>query len=349
MSVRLIAIDIDGTLLSSSGGSIGRRNQEALLAAEAAGIEVVIATGRRHAFALPLISPLGLRSETAIISSNGAVIRRLNTQTLSRQFLSAQAAKKMATRLRPYRTMVFTFDRDGSGGLVVEDLAVLHRRIERWVEANQDHIIEISPIERAFEGGDPPIQGMVCGTPAEMLVAEEELKSLGLSSESSMHRTEYAMRGLSILDLLPPGCSKGTALDELVRLLRLDRQEVMAIGDNLNDLEMLEYAGHPVVMANSSSEIRSTADERGWGQTSSNDENGVALAIEAVLSGTSGAGVTGASLTAMCNNNRKHGLQKPISSGQIQAANKRGSGEDGRPKLQLPNEKQGKCNRRLAG
>lgn len=281
----MIAVDIDGTLLPSSGTSIGRRSVEALLAAEAAGIEVVIATGRRHAFALPLISPLGLSQESVIVSSNGAVIRRLDKQTLSREFLPAATARELARRLRCYRTMVFTFDREGAGGLVVENIEEVRRKIDRWVEANRNHLVEINPIEQAFADGEQPIQGMVCGTHAEMLVAEQQLRSLGLGLESGMHRTEYASRGLSILDLLPPGCSKGTAIGRLARRSGLKPQEIMAIGDNLNDLEMLEYAGHPVVMANADVEVLSIAAKRGWALTKSNDEDGVAVAVEAVLMG----------------------------------------------------------------
>jgi hydroxymethylpyrimidine pyrophosphatase-like HAD family hydrolase len=82
---------------------------------------------------------------------------------------------------------------------------------------------------------------------------------------------------------LPPGCSKGTALDCVARQRGLRREQVMAIGDNLNDLDMLEYAGHPVVMANANAEVLALAEIRGWQRTASNDDDGVALAIEALL------------------------------------------------------------------
>jgi hydroxymethylpyrimidine pyrophosphatase-like HAD family hydrolase len=104
-----------------------------------------------------------------------------------------------------------------------------------------------------------------------------------VGGQIAMHRTEYAARNLSILDLLPLGCSKGAALDSLARIRGLERDEIMAIGDNLNDLEMLEYAGRAVVMANASEEIRALARRRGWELTASNDDDGVARAIEEVL------------------------------------------------------------------
>jgi hypothetical protein len=141
----------------------------------------------------------------------------------------------------------------------------------------------VQPIERAFDGGEEPIQGMVCGTVAEMKDAERQLLLSDIAGHIAMHRTEYAARNLSILDLLPPGCSKGAALDSLARIRGLEREQIMAIGDNLNDLEMLEYAGRAVVMANASDEIQALARSRGWEITASNDDDGVALAVEDVL------------------------------------------------------------------
>jgi hypothetical protein len=179
--------------------------------------------------------------------------------------------------------MVFTFDREGVGALVIENLHQLHARIDRWVEANRPYLVEIDPIERAFDAGEEPIQGMLCGTVEEMVAAEKQLLSSAVAVQIAMHRTEYAARNLSILDLLPPGCSKGAALDCLARIRGLRPEHIMAIGDNLNDLEMLDYAGQAVVMGNASEEIRSLAQRRGWQVTASNDEDGVAVAIEELL------------------------------------------------------------------
>ena len=283
MSIRLIAIDIDGTLTPSTGPKISPRNCAALQAAEAAGIEIVISTGRRQAYAMPLIAQVGLSENSVMISSNGAVVRSFDGELLDRRFLPVETARELCVALRGYGTMVFTFDRDGTGSLVIESLQQLHARIDRWVEANRPYLTEIQPIERAFDGGEEPIQGMLCGTLAEMAAAEKQLLLSDVAGQIAMHRTEYAARNLSILDLLPPGCSKGAALASLASIRGLEREQIMAIGDNLNDLEMLEYAGRAVVMANASQEILALAQHRGWELTASNDEDGVALAVEEVL------------------------------------------------------------------
>ncbi len=283
MSIRLIAIDIDGTLTPSTGPRISARNCAALQAAEAAGIEIVIATGRRQAYAMPLIAQVGLDENSVMISSNGAVVRGFDGQLLDRRFLPVETARQLCVALRGHGTLVFTFDREGTGALVIESLKQLHARIDRWVEANRPYLLEVQPIERAFDAGEEPIQGMICGTVAEMVAAERQLLLSDLAGQIAMHRTEYAARNLSILDLLPPGCSKGAALDSLARIRGLERNQIMAIGDNLNDLEMLEYAGRAVVMANAGEEVLALAVRRGWEVTASNDDDGVALAVEEVV------------------------------------------------------------------
>jgi Cof subfamily protein (haloacid dehalogenase superfamily) len=283
VSIRLVAIDIDGTLLPSSGGPISQRTCAALRAAEAQGIEIVIATGRRQAFAVPRIRPIGLRKNGVVISSNGAVMRHFNGALLDRQFLDVETARRLCGQLRGHGTLVFTFDREGPGAMVIEDLACFDKRLARWVEANRSHLAGIAPLERAFDSGEAPIQGMLCGGVRQMKEVQERLLAGELGGRLSMHRTEYAEKDLSILDLLPLGCSKGTALESLVRRRGLGRDEVMAIGDNLNDFEMLAYAGRGVLMANAGDEMLGMAGERGWEQTGSCDEDGVAQIVETLL------------------------------------------------------------------
>jgi Cof subfamily protein (haloacid dehalogenase superfamily) len=284
MGIRLIAIDIDGTLMPSRGPRISRRNCAALRAAEEAGIEIVISTGRRQAYAMPLIAPVGLSEDSVMISSNGAVIRGFDGTLLDRRFLDVDTARTLCRELSGYGTLVFTFDREGQGGLVIESLRHLSARIERWVESNRPHLLEVSPIENAFSTGEEPIQGMICGTVEQMRQAEQLILAHPVAAHMAMHRTEYAERDLCILDLLPRGCSKGAALDSLAQIRGLDRDQVMAIGDNLNDVELLKYAGRPIVMANACADLLSMAAARGWERTASNDEDGVALAIEELLS-----------------------------------------------------------------
>lgn len=284
--VRMIVVDIDGTLLPSAGTTISSRNCQALAEAQAAGFEVVIATGRRQAYTTPLIEPVGLRPDTVLITSNGTVIRTMAGELIDRVLLPVETARALCPALRPFGTMVFTFDRKGPGELVLESLQTLHDRIALWVEANRASIVEVKPLERAFDGGEAPVQGMVCGGLIAMRDAEAWLAASQYAPEIEVHRTEYPARDLTILDILPPGCSKGTALHRLAEQRRVRPEEILAIGDNWNDLEMLEFAGQPVVMVSGAPDLVDLARRRGWQIAPGNDDDGVASILENVLAGT---------------------------------------------------------------
>jgi len=278
--VRLVAIDMDGTLLPTFSQTISPRNVQALKSAQAAGITVAIATGRRTAYTAPLLEGLGLRADMPLITSNGAVTRTLGGDPVDRSHLEARVARGICGLLRPFGTLVFTFDQVGLGELILEDFEQAHQRIALWVEANRGAIEIVKPLEDALTDGNDPIQGMVTGGVDQMKQAEKALKSSELSGFCEAVRTEYPARDLSILDLLPPGVSKGWALARLAARLGVDRKETMAIGDNWNDVDMLEWAGQAVMMSNAAHDLRTLAKTRGWKQTAPNDEDGVAVTLE---------------------------------------------------------------------
>ncbi|MGA3035539.1 MAG: HAD family hydrolase [Terracidiphilus sp.] len=281
--VRLVAIDMDGTLLPAASQAISQRNARVLCAAQGAGITVAIATGRRAAYTTPILENLGLRADTPLITSNGAVTCTLGGQTVDTCHLSARAARGLCGLLRPFGVVVFTFDRPGRGELVLEELEQAHGRIALWVEANRNSIEVIKPLELAFVDGNDPIQGMAAGSVSRMRQAEEALKTSEWAAECESARTEYPARDLSILDILPPGVSKGWALERLASRLGINCRETMAIGDNWNDVDMLEWAGQGIVMANAAQELRTMAKMRGWKQAPSSNDDGVAVVLERIL------------------------------------------------------------------
>ncbi len=282
-AVRLVAIDMDGTLLRSFAQAMSKRTAEALRAAQEAGITVAIATGRRTAYAAPLLQGLGLRADMPLITSNGAVTRTLAGEPVDHCHLEARVARALCGLLRPFGTVVFTFDRMGKGELVLEDLSAAQGRIAQWVDANLDAIEVVQPLEKALPDGEDPIQGMVTGGLARMKQAEAALKASPWTGLCECVRTEYPSRDISILDLMPPGVTKGWALERLARRLGVDRRETMAIGDNWNDLDMLEWAGQAVLMGNAAAELRTHGKMRGWKQAPPNDEDGVAVVLEREL------------------------------------------------------------------
>jgi hydroxymethylpyrimidine pyrophosphatase-like HAD family hydrolase len=259
-----------------------------------------------------VLRPLGLRSNSILISSNGTVTRTLGAETIPSQLL-ARTHLPHATALwlceairgegdQNFRNaFVLTFDRtqpngeDSRGALVVEHLDHLTASISRWMAANEPYLTQVQPIERALaDPSDPPIQAMLCGTLERMARAETRLvehpgvTASGHESESAphqltLHRTEYPARDLSILDILPAGCSKGAALLTLARARTIDAAEILAIGDNWNDVSMLEAAGRAVLMDNAPEDLKAIARASGWRIAPSNCDDGVADAIESAL------------------------------------------------------------------
>ncbi|HXR38822.1 MAG TPA: HAD family hydrolase [Terracidiphilus sp.] len=281
--IRLVAIDMDGTLLPTFAQKMSERTAQALRAAQQAGITVAIATGRRTAYTVPFLEGLGLRADTPLITSNGAVIRTLGGEPIDRCHMEARVARELCGLLREFGAVVFTFDRPGRGELVLENLEQAHGRIALWIEANRNAIEVVTPLESALPDGEDPIQGMVTGTLANMRRAKQALKASELAADCECVCTEYPGRDLSILDLLPPGVSKGWALARLAGRLGVDRKETMAIGDNWNDVDMLEWAGQSVVMGNAAQELRTMAKMRGWNQAPPNDQDGVAQVLETAV------------------------------------------------------------------
>jgi hypothetical protein len=273
--IRLLATDIDGTLLNSEF-RISDADLTAVHRAHEEGIEVVLVTGRRHTFALPIAKLLGF--DLWIISSNGAITRSLSGQTFHRDMLPAETCEKLCAAMREFRgNTVLTFDKEVKGAIVLEHMGELSNVIQRWLEKNLRFIDFVIPIENSLT--TDPVQAMFCGSIPRMQEALAGLDAWGLRNDITVVRTEYPLRDLSIVDVLNQGCSKGHALKRWAEYRGIAREEIMAIGDNYNDVEMLAFAGKPFIMGNASQELR----DRGWSVTLNNDENGVAAAIEQVL------------------------------------------------------------------
>jgi Cof subfamily protein (haloacid dehalogenase superfamily) len=277
-SVRLIAIDIDGTLLDSNF-QVSERNLATLRRANSLGVEIALATGRRHTFALPVARALGF--DLTLISSNGAVTRTSNGELFHRDPLPLASALELVAHMTDFRrNLVITFDGQEEGSLLLETLDELNVSIRKWLEKNAQYLRFVHPIESGLLGD--PIQAMFCGTVERMMAAQKQLKkNKGLLSRITALKTQYDERDLCMLDILNRGCTKGAALKRWADARGYKAEEVMAIGDNYNDIEMLEFAGCAYIMGNATEELR----DRGWNVTLSNNENGVANAIEAALEG----------------------------------------------------------------
>ena len=272
--IRLLAIDIDGTLLDSRG-RVPDAHRDALVDAAAAGVEVALATGRSFHFTRPIAHALPV--PLTLIVNNGALVKDGNGTTRLRHLLDRGVARAVLEGTTAYEDSVaLVFDRapaDEERQILFERMDWEHPNRRGYFEKNQAFIGTASPLAGALT--EDPIQVMFNGSVTPMRALVAALRALPIAGRFSVALTEYAHRDFSLVDVNGEGCSKGATLERWAAERGLTSDEVMAVGDNFNDAEMLEFAGTAVVMGNACAELKT----RGWPVTASNDEGGLAEAI----------------------------------------------------------------------
>ena len=272
MTVRLLAIDIDGTLLDSSG-RLPDANRRAIRAAVSRGVEVVLATGRTFHHARPIAAELG--GALNLIVSNGALVKTSDGGTLATRLIPRHLARDLIVATRPVRSgAAVIFDRPDAGQYVYERIDWSHPQRRSYYERNHVYMTETSLLETALD--EEPVQVAFTGGVDEMRELADHVRDLPSASQLTLTLTEYEDRDFSLFDVTAHGCSKGATLADWAVRRHVRSTEVMAVGDNLNDQDMLEFAGHPVVMGNAVPELK----RRGWPLTAGHDEHGLAQAIE---------------------------------------------------------------------
>jgi len=272
MPIKLIAMDLDGTLLDSRG-KLPEENARAIAEAAARGVGIVIVTGRR--FHSARLSAAGLCCEVDFIASNGALIKSRSGETQYRRLLPAGVARRVLEATPEYRSCAgVIFDRPLERQVIFEKIDWNGAYVGPYLARHRQQVAEVQPLTECLDGDDP-LEILYLSDCASIQCVAQRLSQLSLASEYTLAMTEYQARNLSMLDVLQRGVSKGEALAEWAARRGIARAEVMAIGDNWNDREMLQYAGLPVVMGNSVAALK----EAGWETTLSNDDCGVAHAI----------------------------------------------------------------------
>jgi Cof subfamily protein (haloacid dehalogenase superfamily) len=272
MPVQLIALDIDGTLLNSRF-LVSERNRAAIAEAARRGIEVALVTGRRYDFAMPVAQQID--SPLTMIVNNGALVRTKNGETLARHLLPRDTALRVLQATRSWREAAsVVFDRPLANQVMLETIDLEDGIRGAYYKWNKPFLGESKPLETCLT--EDPIQVMFSGPVQPMRAAEQALRGVQFVSEFALAVTAYESKDFSMIDVINARVSKGTALAEWASLRGIARHEILAIGDNHNDEEMLTFAGIPVVMENAVPELKT----RGWHVTHTNDNDGVAAAIE---------------------------------------------------------------------
>jgi 5-amino-6-(5-phospho-D-ribitylamino)uracil phosphatase len=285
--IKLLALDLDGTLLNSRG-LVPEANKQAIRRAEESGVLVTIATGRRFRDARPIGIELELNAP--MLTHNGALIKYAqNLETVAVSLVKKETGGEIIRVGKAYGgDALVSTDPHGKGTLLydtVSDDNIPLQRYIRWSttlhgdEAGHsvrhvpdliDEVFSLEVIHVSFSGGCRPMADLACTLRAE------------LGDTVTLLTTVYPRMDFTLIDILPPDASKGVGVEKLASINGLVRDEVMVMGDNFNDLEMLEFAGTAVVMGNADPKLL----ERGeFYTTVSNDENGVAAAIDKYILG----------------------------------------------------------------
>jgi hydroxymethylpyrimidine pyrophosphatase-like HAD family hydrolase len=273
---KLLALDLDGTLLDRDR-EIPEENLRALDQAKRAGVAIALVSGRRFPSLRRYLEPLP--AETFAVANSGAIVRRgIEGPILRRSLLPLESALRVLelADLEGVEPLIHDGP-DAEGHLLLRTSAQKLISMGRYLHQTSPPPVwlaslrlERAPVQVGFTGGIDDIRRL------------ERVLQTGLSSSghpASLARTEYPDEDLSLLDVLGVEATKCRALAFLAKHLGIDPSATMAIGDNWNDLTMLERAGLGVVMANADPELK----RRGFAETTSNDECGVARAIEKYL------------------------------------------------------------------
>lgn len=269
MNYKLIALDLDGTLKNSKN-KITPKTKEALIKAQQQGVKIVLASGRP--------TP-GLRHEAAeleldqyegyLISFNGAHVSDYKTkETIYEQTLTIKEAKSAYDRAKEYGLACMTYE---------DDVVVTEDNEDEYVivEGNINDI-EVKKIESFKDNLKNPIHKvLLTGKPEYVASIVEEFKQPYGDSLSIYRSAPF------FIEVMAQGIDKAASLDRLAKSLGIKQEEVMAFGDGYNDLSMIEYAGMGISMANGVDGVK----ERANFITLSNDEDGIAYALDKFLKG----------------------------------------------------------------
>jgi len=260
---RLMALDVDGTLLRSDG-TLTTRTRDALRAADRAGWHVVLVTGRPLPYVLPLVRELAVGE--FVVAANGATVCEIGTGAVLDQSslpghvvrLAVASARRAVPGLR----------------LAVTTLRGMH------VELGFDQLAPLSKadaivVDDAMPHPDDTVHSTVLF--ALGMDARTVLVQVAAVVPPDVHVSPSGLPGS--VELTAPGVHKGSGLARLCERLGVEPRDVVAFGDGLNDHEMLTWAGHGVAMGNAGDATKAVAAE----VTASNDDDGVASVVERLV------------------------------------------------------------------
>lgn len=279
--IRLLALDLDGTLLDSRG-NVPDANRRAIRAAEDAGVLVTIATGRRFRDA----RPVGIEMEfnAPLITHNGALVKYAESlETVATSILDLDTTREIVRVGKQYGgNALVSSDPHGKGSMLYDRISADNIPLQRYLEWStrlhgdeaEHAVIHVQDLNDALPDHD--VIHISYSGPCEPMERMLSLLENELGEMVKILPTIYPRLDFTLIDILPPDASKGTGVEKLAIAHSLTAENVMVIGDNFNDLDMLEFAGTPVVMGNADTGLLERPE---FFKTESNNEGGVAAAI----------------------------------------------------------------------
>jgi Cof subfamily protein (haloacid dehalogenase superfamily) len=257
LKYRLIALDVDGTLLNDNY-EITEETKQTIADIASAGGKIVLCTGRGPMNALPVLAELGL--EGTMITHNGAAtVQSANRRVLHQYSFSI-------TDLIPFidycRIHHIHMDVSTPFEMFIERVTEAERQMYEKYKAQPVLVKDVIHVT------EPPVKFTVFGSQETMDQVESDWRKFS-GSLNIIRSGDY------FIDVMHADASKGAALKQLADLWNIDASEIIAIGNYYNDVEMIEFAGLGIAMDNSPQEVKDKADDT----TASNNENGVHLAL----------------------------------------------------------------------
>lgn len=261
MAIRLVAVDLDDTLLDS-GGTISPRTLETIAACRRAGVTVTIASGRMFCSLVPFADRIG--DNLPIIAYNGGLVRESRTgHTLCHRPIDETLAAEVLALCRDRRWYVQTY---------LDDRLYVESRDDDRARA-YEKLADITAVPLGDAYWD------LRGEPTKMLLIDDAERMAAIAAEMRERfrgRLSLPRSKPGFLEVVDRGVDKGRALAFLADRMGLNREEVMAVGDGENDVAMLHWAGLGVAVANGAALALEKADV----VTASNDDEGLAQALE---------------------------------------------------------------------
>ncbi len=273
MDYKIVCIDIDGTLLTSNR-EISPRTARAITRAVDRGLLVSLATGRRWLSTVDYVRQLKLQAPT-ICFNGGVVVDSLSGRALHSELLLMPVARKIIAGWIDFGVPVFVYRHS----LELPDVMHQHHesdhpRVRDFLAHEGGKVATVDDLLTALDW--QPMRLMTYGYPQHVEACYQQLRGL-YTDDVRVYYTHH--QDTAYLEVLPPGANKTKGLEWLCRHFGFAPNQVLAFGDNANDLEMLQWAGRGVAMGNASSRVQAVADF----VTADNDNDGIALVLEEII------------------------------------------------------------------